>query len=138
MAKKPLKRWDVWYADFPYEEDTGRVSQRPVIILSVKPVVILSIKVTTNTSRIGPYEVYLDHWKDANLTKPSTARVSHLANLIEDNFSSKIGTLHPQDAVKVYTAYRTYLDDLEKIKNDCEGSFAKPTSLFSEHNQSDT
>ena len=45
---KEFHRWEVWFADFPFEDDAGRSKDRPVIILSINPLTIATVKVTSS------------------------------------------------------------------------------------------
>lgn len=139
-----LHRWEVWYVDFPYEENDGRTSVRPVIILNTKEALVLSVKVTSHAKReYDDFDVTLKYWEEAGLEKPSVARVSKLMKLSKRSFLSKIGVLHPQDAMTVQTTYQKYVQMLNKVSeqlaNDTEDSkeaistmSAQPTSVFSE------
>lgn len=139
-----LNRWEVWYVDFPYEENDGRTSVRPVIILNTKEALVLSVKVTSHEKReYDDFDVTLKYWREAGLEKPSVARVSKLMKLSKKSFLSKIGVLHPQDAMMVQTTYQKYVQMLNRVSkqldSDTETSgktmsveSAQPTSVFSE------
>lgn len=102
--------WEVWFADFPYEEDNTITKQRPVVILSVEPLRVLSVKVTSQAVRIeDKYDIPIVHWKYAGLKKPSVARVSKTMFLDKQNFSIKIGNLHDDDKAAILTKYGEYL-----------------------------
>lgn len=46
-----MNQWEVWYANFPYEENPTIVKRRPVIILNVDTLECLSVKVTSHEVR---------------------------------------------------------------------------------------
>ena len=43
-----MKEWEVWFAEFPFEEDAAVVKKRPVIILNVETLEVLSHIVDQN------------------------------------------------------------------------------------------
>jgi mRNA-degrading endonuclease toxin of MazEF toxin-antitoxin module len=89
---------DVWYADFPLEEDHTKYINRPVIIVVAETPEVVVIKVTkTAPRRNDPYDVPIQHFIDAGLKHPSTARVSKVITVDESQIISKIGQLHPND-----------------------------------------
>ena len=88
MAKK---QWELWYANFPFE-DKNISKDRPVIILSVQPLCVLSIKVTSHEVReADKYDVPITHWQEAGLKHESVARISKTVSLDNSKFRRKIG-----------------------------------------------
>ena len=107
-----MRVWEVWFADFPFEEDPSIVKKRPVIILNVEPLEVLSVKVTSQRPRAADkYDTPIIHWRYAGLSKPSVARISKTMFLDKDKFKMKIGTLHDEDKVSVLTRYTEYLKE---------------------------
>lgn len=101
-----MNAWDVWYANFPYEEDPTIVKERPVIVLNVEPLEVLSIKVTHHDVReYDKYDVPIEKWREAGLIKPSVARISKAIYLNNNAFTNMIGQLHPDDIVNIYDKY---------------------------------
>ncbi|MDO4562234.1 MAG: type II toxin-antitoxin system PemK/MazF family toxin [Clostridia bacterium] len=85
-----MRVWELWFADFPYEEDNTIVKSRPVIILNVEPLEVLSVKVTSQQSRNSDkYDMPIVHWQYAGLKKPSVARISKTMFLDKNNFTKK-------------------------------------------------
>lgn len=113
------KRWEVWYADFPYDDDPGRSSDRPVIVLNTKPLVILSVKVTSHGIRsYDKYDTALKYWGVAGLARPSVARISKVIYISKDRFRRKVGVLHPEDAKNVLNTYNTFIKELKSIATE--------------------
>lgn len=113
------KRWEVWYADFPYDDDPGRSSDRPVIVLNTKPLVILSVKVTSHSIRVyDKYDTELKYWMAAGLTRPSVARISKVIYISKDRFRRKVGMLRPEDAKNILNTYDRFIQELESIAKD--------------------
>lgn len=107
-----MRVWELWFADFPFEEDPAIVKNRPVIILNVEPFEVLSVKVTSKQIRnTDKYDTPIVHWQYAGLTKPSVARISKTMFLDKDKFKVKIGTLHDEDKLSVLTKYTQYLKE---------------------------
>lgn len=104
--------WEIWFADFPFEEDKTKTKHRPVIILSVEPLEVLSVKVTSHEVRnTDRFDIPIQHWREAGLNKPSIARISKTMFLDKNNFKYKIGTLHEEDKVSIFTKYAEYLEE---------------------------
>lgn len=100
--------YDVWQIPFEYEDQPGIFKKRPVIIGGVDTesveIFLLSIKVTSHPPRsnyVG--EVPILDWKDAGLSKPSTARCSHIVRLPKNFFLGKFryGHLSERDALAI-------------------------------------
>lgn len=113
------KRWEVWYANFPYDDDPGRSSDRPVIVLNTKPLMILSVKVTSHGVRTwDKYDIKLEYWREAGLTLPSVARISEVIYLSKDKFRCRVGTLHPEDAKNILSTYDIFIKELKSITTE--------------------
>lgn len=146
---KEFHRWEVWFADFVFEEDEGRSKDRPVIILSIDPLTIATVKVTSQDKRANdPYDVEIQYWREANFKKPSVARVSKQQTISKALFRRCVGRLHPQDAMNVmntaikYAEAQKALEESDSTKNSiadkCQKkesqevamAKAEPTQLF--------
>lgn len=121
-----FSRWELWYADFPFEETLGH-KDRPVLILSVEPLAILSVKITKHDVRTeDEFDVPITRWREAGLVNSSTARISKTMNLPISNFRRKIGDLHDDDKQHILQAYTDYLikSGQVKIESESENSHA--------------
>ena len=113
MAKK---QWELWYANFPFE-DKNISKDRPVIILSVQPLCVLSIKVTSHEVRkADKYDVPIIHWQEAGLKHESVARISKTVSLDNSKFRRKIGELHKDDIDVVLENYVQFLLESDQVK----------------------
>ncbi|MCM1025778.1 MAG: type II toxin-antitoxin system PemK/MazF family toxin [Roseburia sp.] len=107
-----MKQWEVWYAEFPYEEDNSIIKVRPVIILNADndKLECLSVKVTTHDVRENDeYDTPIIHWAEAGLKQPSVARVSKTMILTVDKFKTKKGDLHPDDIQTVMNRFMAFM-----------------------------
>jgi hypothetical protein len=103
-------RGEVWFVEFPFEEDNTKTTNRPVIVLDENTLGVLSVKITKHAPREeDPYDVPILYWQEANLRLSSTARVSKVLLLSPDNFIFKIGELHPDDLERIARMYQLYL-----------------------------
>lgn len=110
-----VHQWDIWLADFPYEEDPTQLSSRPVIVLSVEPLWLLSIKVTKHKVRdFDAFDVAIEKWKESGLKYPSTARISKMARLSTDKFQKQLGTLHPDERNKIINTFYAFVQKQNK------------------------
>ena len=107
-----MNAWDVWYANYPYEENPNIIKPRPVVVLNIEPLEVLSIKVTHHDVRESdPFDIPIIKWKEAGLTVASVARISKAIYLDKNSFTSIIGQLHPDDIERIY--YK-YIESIEK------------------------
>ena len=105
--------WEIWFAEFPYEEDPTIIKKRPVIILNIEPVQVLSIKVTSHDVRVeDKYDVPITEWQNAGLMKPSVARVSKAMNLDKSKFDRKIGVLCNSDKLTIFAKYQEFVNNI--------------------------
>lgn len=113
-----MKRWDVYWADVPFEDDPTQIKRRPVIIARDSVVYVLTLRVTTHSPRMcDPYDYQLIEWKYANLNSPSVVRIRKLAKLKPEEIHDYIGSLHPADRLGIQTKmndYRNERDDMRR------------------------
>jgi hypothetical protein len=103
-------RGEVWFVEFPFEEDNNKTTNRPVIVLDENTLGVLSVKITKHAPRKeDPYDVPIIYWQEANLRLSSTARVSKVVLLSPDNFIFKIGELYSDDLERIESMYQKYL-----------------------------
>lgn len=110
--EQEIKEGDVWFVEFPFEEDPTQTSNRPVIVLNVDELKVLSVKVTKHSERKDdPYDTPILYWQEAKLKLKSTARVGKSYLLSKDAFIFKIGTLDTRDMDKITDVYIRYVMD---------------------------
>ena len=102
---------EVWFVEFPLEEDNSQTINRPVIVLDENTLGVLSVKITKHVPRVeDPFDTPILYWQDANLRLASTARVSKVSVLPKESFIFKIGELHADDLNRVEYMYQKYLE----------------------------
>lgn len=107
-----MNKGEVWFVEFPLEEDKNRSTNRPVIVLDENILGVLSVKITKHKVRIeDPYDTPIIYWGEAGLKLASTARVSKVILLAKDSFIFKIGNLHKDDLTKIEEMYERYLNE---------------------------
>lgn len=105
-----MNRGEVWFVEFPIEEDNNKTINRPVIVLDENLLGVLSVKITKHTPRTeDPYDIPIIYWEAAGLRLASTARVSKVILLDKDSFIFKIGDLDYRDFEKIEILYREFL-----------------------------
>lgn len=110
-----MKRWDVYWAEMPFEEDPSQTKLRPVIIAKDGIVYVLTLRVTSHEPReYDAYDYPLKEWKSANLNKPSTVRIRKLAKLAPNAIHDQIGTLHPTDTLEIQCRMQKYLEERKR------------------------
>lgn len=103
---------EVWFVEFPLEEDETKILNRPVVVLDENILGVLSVKITKHKARVvDPYDTPIIYWEDANLRLASTARVSKVTLLSKDSFIFKIGDLHPDDLSRIEEMYKKFLNN---------------------------
>lgn len=109
-----MTEWEIWFANFPFEEDNTIVKPRPVIVLDIETLEVLSVKVTSHDIRNSDrFDVPIKKWKEACLKRPSIARVSKTMFLDRDKFIYPIGVLHDDDKKEIYDKYIEYVQSLQ-------------------------
>ena len=109
-----MREWEVWFAEFPFEEDATVVKKRPVIVLNVETLEVLSIKVTSHDVRNqDQFDTPIVYWKEAGLNRESIARVSKTIRLTNDKFIHRIGDLHIADQNSIAKQFVAYITSLK-------------------------
>lgn len=105
-----MKKGEVWFVEFPLEEDNNQSTNRPVVVLDEDHLGVLSVKVTKHAVRKNDsYDVPILYWTEAGLRLASTARVSKTMILDKDAFIFKIGVLHPDDLEAIENKYMEFV-----------------------------
>ena len=116
-----MNKGEVWFVEFPLEEDESKSINRPVIVLDENILGVLSVKITKHKARKeDPYDIPIIYWEEASLRLASTARVSKVTLLTKDSFIFKIGNLHPDDLsrIEVSAKYCYVTHELRLHQND--------------------
>lgn len=103
-----LNKGDVWFVDYPYEEDSKQSKRRPVVIVETQDgfSLAIGIKVTTHAPRLwDPFDIEIKEYLLAGFKKPSTARTAHNREFITSKFLRQLGVLHRKDLLNVLRAY---------------------------------
>lgn len=104
-----MNRWDIYWADVPFEEDCSQKKSRPVIIAKDNSIYVLVIRITSHETRDNdPYDYLLQEWKYANLEKASVVRIRKIAQLKPDAVHDYIGRIHPADALEIQKCMELY------------------------------
>lgn len=111
MSEFNPKRGEVWFVEFPLEEDETKILNRPVIVLSEQDeeLEVLSVKITKHSPR-DKWDYPILYWEEASLKLASTARISKTIFLSTENFIRKLGELNLYDLEKVDELFREYID----------------------------
>jgi len=103
---------EVWFVNFPLEEDSATFLSRPVVVLDVDTLEVLSVKVTKTSPRPNDnYDTPIVYWKHAKLRFQSTARVAKTLSLYKNQFTHKIGDLHTDDFEKIQQQSIKYISE---------------------------
>ncbi|NRU52568.1 type II toxin-antitoxin system PemK/MazF family toxin [Clostridium beijerinckii] len=114
--KKDIQPQEVWYVNFPFEENPNIKKRRPVVVLGktedkvtvagLEVDAYLSVKITSHTERKeDEYDTIIVKWKEANLKKESVARVSKTIILPKSQFIDKVGIADDEDFENILTKY---------------------------------
>ncbi|MGY0394282.1 type II toxin-antitoxin system PemK/MazF family toxin [Fusobacterium sp. SYSU M8A802] len=102
---------EVWFANFPFEDDPSKSKKRPVIVLEDEggEAKVLAIKVTSRVGERDNYDVTLLYWQKAKLRLASIARTSKYFYIDKSEFEFKIGDLHEDDLDLVKTKFMEFV-----------------------------
>ena len=107
-----LQKGDVWFVEFPLEEDPSCSLNRPDVVLDENTLGVLSVKITKHKPRSeDPYDIPILYWEEAGLRLASTARVSKVMLLTRDSFIFRIGSLCQSDIERIEKMYQKFLLD---------------------------
>ena len=104
---------EVWYAEFPFEENANISKDRPVIVMDVddENCAVFSMKVTSRAPR-GEFEIEIFDWADIPLNHRSTADASKVIEIRKDKFRRKAGLLSDNDWQNVKDLHASYLKSI--------------------------
>lgn len=110
---KEILPQELWFAEFPFEEDESKTKERPVIVLAVDNVTckVLSMKVTS-TAPYSEFEITLFDWNKVPLHNKSTAVVSAVRSIKKSDFRCKIERLSDDDWDNVTDLYYRFLKSM--------------------------
>lgn len=91
---------DVWWIHFPFS-DKDEVKRRPAIVIDDKTIAILAMYVTTKKHQNNPYNILIEDWKIAGLTRESWTRIDKIVEISEWYMDCKIGELSDRDLTKI-------------------------------------
>lgn len=113
-----MNRWDIYWADVPFEDNPQLSKIRPVIVCADRKVYVLAVKVTTHEKReINPYDYSLIFWRESGLPSESVVRIDKLSQLPPSAFGSFIGRVNPADAVEIQKRMTQYVQE-RKLKSN--------------------
>ena len=107
-----MEKGEVWFVEFPLEEDKTQIINRPVVILDENILGVLSVKITKHQPRAtDPYDIPILYWEEAGLRLASTARVSKVMLLSKDSFIFQIGNLCEEDIERIEASYKDFIEN---------------------------
>ena len=107
-----MEKGEVWFVEFPLEEDKTQIINRPVVVLDENILGVLSVKITKHQPRAtDPYDIPILYWEEAGLRLASTARVSKVMLLSKDSFIFQIGNLFEEDIERIEASYKDFIEN---------------------------
>ena len=101
---------EVWFANFPFEDDPTQSKDRPVIVLHVdeNSCKVLSMKVTSSPP-YSEFEIEIFNWEQIPLHHKSTADAASVQYILKSAFRRRIGKLSDDDWENVLMLYEKFL-----------------------------
>ena len=97
-----MRRWDIYWAECPFEDDSSKSKLRPVLVLKPGEVYVLSLKMTSHQVRENDdFDYALQHWREVNLYCETVVRVGKLSQIPLDAFHEYIGRIHADHAIQI-------------------------------------
>lgn len=90
-------KFDIYWADFAFEEDESLSKPRPVVVLEDGTGFVLGAKVTTHSKRDNN-DMEIHDWEQAGLSMPSVVRFKQVRRVYP---KYKIGHLSERDIKKL-------------------------------------
>ena len=99
---KAFKKWEIWKADVPYEEDKSKSGFRPVVIISETEVLVLKMTTHQNSAKPKPYEYELMKWTEAGLPNKTFVQCNRFIRLNKSACTNKkYGVLQAADIISL-------------------------------------
>jgi len=112
-----MNRWDVYWADVPFDEDKTQNKRRPVIIAKDEEVYVLVIRMTSHEARTyDPYDYTLKEWQFAGLEKASVVRIRKISRLMPESIYGFIGKIHPIDILEIQKRMFRYQKERNTVR----------------------
>ena len=83
---------DVWWIHFPFS-DNDKVKRSPAIVIDNDTIAILAMYVTTKNKEDNPYNILIEDWELAGLSRESWTRIDKIVEISEWYMDCKIGEL---------------------------------------------
>lgn len=120
-----MKKYDIYWADFAYE-DTNEVKRIPVVVMGGSVVVDIA-KVTTHKPRYK-YDLVLLDWESEGLNAKSTIRLDKRMRVSKDYLQKYIGHLSDRDIKRIELKLnKTSKENLGEAKKK-KTKVSKPTN----------
>jgi mRNA-degrading endonuclease toxin of MazEF toxin-antitoxin module len=98
--EKP-KDFEVWFADFPHEENTEDTDDRPVVLVRIlDDNHVFALMITKHGIR-DDNDMAIENWKETGLDCPSTIRLHRAYKLATTRLRRKIGNLTQTDIIRL-------------------------------------
>jgi mRNA-degrading endonuclease toxin of MazEF toxin-antitoxin module len=111
MIVKDINVGEVWFVNFPLEEDSSQYLPRPVVVIDVEILEVLSVKVTKHDPRgYDDFDTPIVWWEKAKLRYKSTARVAKTIFIPKEQFRFKIGELYHEDLESIQIAFKKFIE----------------------------
>ena len=94
---------EIWYVDFPFEDDPNQSKKRPCIVIDVEKLEVLAIKVTTHKPR-DEFDIPILNWRQY-LPEESYARVSQSVSISKKSFLKKLAQLSEKEFKEIVKAF---------------------------------
>lgn len=97
-----MQQWEIYEADVPFREDTGRSKKRPVLIVSPSEVLVLKLTSHGHSEKPKALEYEIMKWREAGLRVKTFIECDHFITLEEKQFTGKcFGRLQAADIIQL-------------------------------------
>ena len=95
------RNYELWFAEFPHEEDTSETDDRPVVLVRIlDDKHVFALMITKHRAR-DDHDLEITYWEAAGLNCPSTVRANRGYKLSVDKLRRKIGSLSETDIIRL-------------------------------------
>lgn len=122
-----MKKFDIYWYSFKYEDDLRIVKTRPVLVLD-EDIIIPVAKITSTLDIRTKSDYTIVNWKESGLTKPSVIRFDKKELVIKSALSEKdyIGHLSEED---IQNITKLHLVEMMLFENDTDYDYGPADSL---------
>ena len=95
------ERWEIYYAQVPFQEDPSKSSRHPILIWNETQAFVASYKMTSTNRGSQGMEYRLKEWKEAGLDHETSVRLEYAVRIDPAGIQEYVGKIQPADKLGI-------------------------------------